>query len=700
MPHPYPTLRCALWNVVLLALSFPFAAAAQIDPEDITIIRDHYGVPHIHGATDADVAYGLAWANAEDDFGNMQLNMLMARARSGEVRGKEGAGIDYAIQLLEVRKLITERYATEVSEPFKKVLEGYVQGINTYAAMHPKEVLRKGMFPVDPIDVLCGYTMSLVLLQGAAWDFQSIIAGRAGEAGPFSQRGSNGFAMSSKRTADGQTYFISNSHQPLEGPTAWYEAHLVSGEGQNCLGALFPGGVSVFVGATPDIAWGHTVNQPDLTDVYELVTRGKGRALEYRLDGAWLPLEQGMARMLVKLGPVRIGVRKKTFKSEHGPVIKSKDGGYYALRFPAIMTIGAAEQWHAMNKARNHTEFREVLDMRGLPSLNIIYADRQDTIMYISNALFPVRKPGYDWRGVLPGDTSAVIWNEFHPLSSNVQVLDPPSGYVFNTNNTPFNCTGPADNPSLALHDTLIREYYWDNNRSIRFQELMKGRDKVDFAELLEMKYDVQYPDSIYIHYVSNPKLTGGLDPALYPDIADEISLLADWDRCGTAESVGAGFFLVTLQHFSKRIYDRHELFERHEIPDEDFVASIRHAKRYLSKHFGTTQVPLGMLQRHVRGDRDWPIEGLPDQLAALASRPWKNGRLRSYSGESYIQHVRFHAEGMHISSVQPYGASSKADSPHYADQVELYLSRRTKEMSLDRDWVEKHATRTYHPGK
>jgi len=700
MPDILLPATTALRSLVLLFLILSAEAIAQVVPENVTIIRDHYGVPHIYGATDADVAYGLAWANAEDDFANMQLNMLMARARSGEVRGKEGAGIDYAIQLLEVRKLINERYAAEVSDPFKRVLEGYVQGINTYAAMHPKEVLRKGVFPVDPIDVLCGYTMSLVLMQGAAWDFQSIIAGRAGEAGPFSQRGSNGFAMNSKRTADGQTYFISNSHQPLDGPTAWYEAHLVSGEGQNCLGALFPGGVSIFVGATPDIAWGHTVNQPDLTDVYELVTRGKGRSLEYRLDGNWAPLEQGMARMRVKLGPVRIGVRKETFKSAHGPVIKAKTGGYYALRFPAIMTIGAAEQWHAMNKARNYSEFREVLEMRGLPSLNIIYADRQDTIMYISNALFPVRKPGYDWRGVLPGDTSAVIWTEFHPLTSNVQVLQPPSGYVFNTNNSPFNCTGPADNPNLALHDTLIREYYWENNRSLRFQELMRGRGMVSFDELLEMKYDLQYPDSFYIHYVSNPKLTGELDRELYPDIADEIALLANWDRRGTAESVGAGFFLITLQDFTKRIYERHELFERHEIPDEDFVASFRHAKRYLQKHFGTTRVPLGELQRHVRGDRDWPIEGLPDQLAALHSKPWKNGRLRSFSGESYIQHVRFQSDGMYISSVQPYGASSKADSPHYADQVELYLSRKTKEMSLDRKWVEEHATRTYHPGR
>lgn len=693
-------LRIFFASSILISI-LPFSrATAQVVPDSVTIIRDTYGVPHIYGPRDADVAYGLAWANAEDDFESMQLNMLMARARLGEVKGKEGAAIDYAIQLLDVRNMITSRYEAEVSPAFKLVLEGYAQGINAYAAAHPKEPLRPRMFPVGPIDILCGYSMSLVLLQGAAWDFQSIIQGRAGVAGPFSQRGSNGFAMNSNRTADGDVYFISNSHQPLEGPTAWYEAHLVSGEGQNCLGALFPGGVSIFVGTTPDLAWGHTVNQPDLTDVYHLVTRGKGKHLEYRLDGKWLPLEQARAKMKVKLGPIRLAVGKKTFRSAHGPVVKAKGGGYYALRFPAIMTIGAAEQWHSMNKATSFTEFHQALEQRGLPCLNILYADRRDTIYYLSNGLFPERKPGYDWLGVLPGDTSAVIWDSFHPLADNVQRLNPAAGYVFNTNNRPFDCTAPAENPNQAAHDTLMPEYRWDNNRSIRFQSLMAGQDKVSFEELLEMKYDRQYPDSIYIYYVRNPKLTSGLDPAKFPDIADEIALLANWDGRGVKESIGAGFFVVAYSYFNRTIYERHELFERHDIPDEEFADAIRYAKRYLKKHFGTTQVPLGEVQRHVRGDKDWPIEGLPDQIAALYSRPWKNGRYKSYSGESYIQHVRFSERGVEISSVQPYGASSRPDSPHFDDQVELYLNHKTKEISLDRKWVEAHAERTYHPGE
>lgn len=691
LPYLAATALCCL---------FALTTTAQVIPDSVTIIRDTYGVPHIYGPTDADVAYGLAWANAEDDFPNMQLNMLMARARLAEVKGKDGAGIDYAVQLLEIRKMITQRYPTEVSPAFKKVLEGYAQGINAYAASHPKEVLRPRLFPLDPIDILCGYSMSLVLLQGAAWDFQAILQGRPGAPGPYSMRGSNGFAFSSRRTADGQTYLVNNSHQPLDGPTAWYEAHLVSGEGQNVLGGLFPGGVSVFAGATPDLAWMHTVNTPDLTDVYKLTVRGKGKKLEYKMDGQWKPLSQSKAKMKVKLGPIRLKVGKKTYKSEHGAVLKGKDDHYYAIRFPAVMTIGAAEQWHTMGKAKNFTQFRKTLDMRGLPSLNIIYADKADTIFYISNGLFPVRAPGYNYLGVLPGDTSAPLWTKFRPLDDAIQTLCPSSGYVFNTNNTPLTCTADADNPDRMSCDTLLGEYMLENNRSLRFQELMATHPTVTFDQLRAIKYDITYPDSMYIFFLQNPMLLGGLDPAQFPDIAEEIKLLENWNRNTNKESIEAGLFLVSFSWLIDKARTEHWVFERRTVPPALYAEAIRHAKKHLKKHFGSDRVPLGEIQRHVRGDQDWPIDGMPDVLAANTTAPWKKGRRRSYTGDSYIQFVRFTKTGVELETAQPYGSSNRPDSPHYADQVPLFLSQKTKPMRLDKAWVLDHAERTYHPGQ
>jgi acyl-homoserine-lactone acylase len=160
-----------------------------VDPQAVTISRDEWGVPHIHGRTDADAAYGLAYANAEDNFYDMQLNLLMSRARQGEVTGKDGAIIDFAVQLLRVRELVRDRYEADVSPSFKRYLEAYAQGVNDYAAAHPKEVLRKKVFPVNTHDILGGYVMSLVLMSGAHFHFQNILEGRAGAPTPYSPTG-------------------------------------------------------------------------------------------------------------------------------------------------------------------------------------------------------------------------------------------------------------------------------------------------------------------------------------------------------------------------------------------------------------------------------------------------------------------------------------------------------------------------------
>ncbi|HEX2900481.1 MAG TPA: penicillin acylase family protein, partial [Bacteroidia bacterium] len=464
-----------IWLAMACPLAvFPQATSPKIDPLTVTITRDEWGVPHIHAQTDAGAAYGLAWANAEDNFHDMQLNLLMARHRQGEVLGKNGAIVDFAVQVLRVQEQIEQRYAADVSPKFKQHLDAYAQGLNEYAASHPKEVLLRKVFPVNAKDILSGYVMSLVFMQGAHFHLINILEGRPGAPTPYSMRGSNGFALNSYRSRDGEAYLINNSHQPLDGPLAWYEAHTSSDEGLNVLGGLFPGGVSVFAGCNPDIGWMHTVNQPDLVDVYRLTMNPKNK-LQYKMDGEWRNLETTKAKLKVKVGPFKLHVTKKAWWSVHGPVLKSKDKQLYALRIPALMSIKAAEQWFEMGKARNFTEFRKALDIGGLPSLNIIYADRRDTIFYLDNGLFPKRQPGFDWLGLLPGDTSATLWTEFHPIEDLVQVLNPQSGYVFNTNNSPFHCSGPADNPQRANCDSTLHCYPFENNRSLRTAELIDG---------------------------------------------------------------------------------------------------------------------------------------------------------------------------------------------------------------------------------
>ena len=236
-------------------LSFTFTFSSEINPKDVTIVRDTFGVPHIYGITDADAAYGLAYAHCEDAFTLIQYNLLATKNKLGSVLGKNGVLLDYAMQFFGVDTLVENRYEKDVSPAFKKVLEGYIQGVNDYAAKHTTEILVKNTFPFSPKDVLKGYVGMGILLAGAGLDLKAIKDNIAAEVFQPNEKGSgsNAMVLAPSRTEDGKTWFLSNSHQPIEGQMAWYEAHVNSNEGWNMLGALFPGGVSIFVGCNENL---------------------------------------------------------------------------------------------------------------------------------------------------------------------------------------------------------------------------------------------------------------------------------------------------------------------------------------------------------------------------------------------------------------------------------------------------------------
>ncbi len=251
----------------LLSLNSLFA---QFDPTKIDIVRDKYGVPHIFGKTDAEVAYGLAWASAEDDFKTSQQSLMAGKAVLAKYKGKEGAQIDYIVHLLRIPELVAEKYDSDLSPDFKKLLEGYCAGMNAYAAKHPKEVLMRNIFPVTPKDMIQYSVLQLCVLSGADKALGSIFKGTIPLLENYKAAGSNAIAMNSRKTADGQVYLDINAHQPLEGPVAFYEAHLCSEEGWNIIGANFPGAPCILHGCNENLGWAHTVNAPDKLDVYQL----------------------------------------------------------------------------------------------------------------------------------------------------------------------------------------------------------------------------------------------------------------------------------------------------------------------------------------------------------------------------------------------------------------------------------------------
>jgi acyl-homoserine-lactone acylase len=666
---------------------------AQIDVQNIDIVRDTYGVPHIFAKTDAEVAYGLAWAHAEDDFKTIQEGYLAGNALLSKHLGLRGAPADFIAQFIGSEALVDKLYHEKISAAYKKVLEGYAAGLNQYAATHPEEVLHKGLFPVTPKMMLRYAQLQLFISsKGDTWVSRILDNDIQLKMEPEPMKGSNTFAFNSAKTKDGATYLAINTHQPLDGPVSWYEAHLCSEEGTNILGALFAGSPNILIGANEHLAWAHTVNQPDKTDVFALEMHPR-KKLQYRVDDTYYTLEKHKAKITLKLLGIPLRINKKFYSSIYGPTLKNKHG-YYALRTPALFEIRALEQWWRMNKATSFTEFYTAIKMKALPGYNIGYADRNDTIFYISNGLIPKRAKGFDWKNVVPGNTRKTLWTSTYNIEELPQVIQPKSGFVYNANHTPFRSSSVADNPQAEDFDPNMGFETYDNNRSIRLKTLIDAHERIDYTDFKRIKYDHQFPTPLQYSFMDINALFA-IDPTQYPALESLIHRIQEWDRKTTADSYGAGTYAVLYFELFKYY---NTLPEPKIFPEAVLIKALNDTKVYLLKHFNTTNVRLGDFQKLVRGQKVYPIFGLPDVITAMGSSPYKDGMRKVVSGESYIELVKFTPEGPEIESVISYGSSDHPDSPHYNDQMELYKEFKTKKMTLDKATIYQAAQKIYHP--
>lgn len=674
----------------LSLLFISFNAAGQINPDNITIARDSFGVPHIFAPSDPEVAYGIAWAHAEDDFATLQLVVLSGKAKLGSGLGKKGAEGDYVINLLRIRKTVDEQWNT-LSPDFLALIKGYVQGLNAYAKAHPQEIKYKQAFPFDEKEYMTAVVFSTALFCGVDKVLPEILGGKVATIPGFNPQGSNALAMNSNKTTTGESFLAINAHQPNTGPVAFYEAHLQSEQGWNMLGGLFPGGCLIFHGTNENLGWAHTVNYQDKVDVYQLEMNPANKN-QYKFDGEWINLEENKAKLNVKGIPVTIG--KKIYWSKYGATVKT-DKGVFSLRVPATMDIKALEEWYRMNKAKNFTEFYKAVSMTSLPMFNIMYADRYDTIFYISNGKMPRRNPDpkYNWKSTLPGNTSATLWTEFKPVGELPQYINPVSGYLFNTNHSPFLATDVKYNLDRSKFDKNDGYETYHNNRSQRITELING-DKVDYIRFKRIKFDQQLPKQLQYWYGIDSMLN--LDTSEYPALKEVITTFQTWDRKSVINSKGAAIFIITYHYLA----DRLKGVSPRLVTKTEAVETYQYVYDYMMKHFGKTDLVLGDIQKLVRGDDARPAWGFPDVLTPTFSEPWKDGMRIVTGGDAYICFVRYPKDGSLpvIESVNTFGASMNPSSPHYKDQMTMFQNQQTKPMTLDKKEVLRTAKRIYHP--
>ena len=679
-------------RVLLSLLLVSTLSYSQINPKNIDIVRDEYGIPHIYAQTDAEVAYGLAWANAEDDFTTIQEAYLAGNAMLSNYIGLKGAAADFITQFIGSKNLIEEKIGT-ISEDYMAVVEGYSQGLNAYASNNPDKVLYKKLFPITPKKMLMYSQLQLFISnEGAYWAGRILNNDTQDDFLDQNLTGSNVIAMNSSKTASGETFLAINTHQPLEGPTSWYEVHLNSQEGTNIIGTMYPGTPNVVIGVNEYLGWSHTVNYPDKTDVFKLRMKNKRK---YIVDEEEYELEKLKAKITIKVLGIPIKINRKYYKSIYGPTLKNKSG-YYSIRTPTLFNVKALEQWWRMGKSKNFTEFYNNLKMKELPGFNIGYADKYDTIFYMSNGIIPKRAQGYNWKGIVPGDTKKTLWTEYHNIEDLPQVIQPESGFIYNANHSPFKSTSADENPNEENYNENMGYETYDNNRSTRLIELIESYDRVSYDDFKDIKYDNSFPSKFNYNFM-DISIIETLKLQEENDLFELLDIIQKWDRKTDIDSQGAGFYGVLYYQLVRNYRD--EIQKNNKIVSKEILLSaLADTKAYIINNFGSTEITLGDFQKLVRGDKELPIWGLPDVITAMSSRPYKDGKYKVTQGESYIGLVRFNENGPILESIISFGNSDNPESDHYTDQMEKYSKFQTKKMTFDKNIIYSEAKEIYNP--
>ena len=666
----------------------PAALIAKASRYDVRIRRDTWGVPHILGKTDADVAFGLGFAHSEDDFATIQEVALATRGELAASEGLKGATTDYLVRLFRVWETVDARYEKDLPVDVRKVAEAYADGVNYYAALHPGQV-STGLLPLTGKDIVAGFVFKTPFFYGLDSMLRKLNTDTGGK--PLPEIGSNSLAVGPRRSADGATRLLVNSHQPYAGPVSWYEVVLQSGEGWHVAGGVFPGAPVMLHGHNEHLGWANTVNAPDLADIYRL-TINPANNNQYMLDRKWRDFQKTDAAIRVKLfGPLIWTFHRDVLYAAQGPVFRT-DHGVFAIRYAGMNEVRQIMQYFRLNKARDLDEWKDAMRLQALPSINYIYADEKGNIGYVYNGQFPVRREGINWKGFIPGDRSDLIWHTYVPFDKIPQLWNPKSDLVFNSNNTPFQATAPEDDlkpsdfsPTLGIQTDMT-------NRAMRALETYGADPSITAEKFREYKFDLTY--SVHSNIVRMINEILATDPGGDADLRQAQQILKNWNRKTDIHNHGAA--LAVLMGVRAAPEDPGGPWK------EKPIAALREALTLLKTHFGRLDPEWGQVNRFRRGKVDVPIDGGPDIYRAVYGTQQDDGTLTAVDGDTFIMFVAWDKSGkLSSESIHQFGSATLDEtSPHYADQSRLFVAMKMKPVWFTEDELKGHIEADYRPGQ
>lgn len=693
--------------------------------DNIEIIRDDFGVPHIYGKTDADAVFGLLYAQCEDDFNRVEQNYIWATGRLAEVEGEQALYSDLRAKLFMTEEEAKINYENS-PEAIKKLCDAFADGINYYLKTHP-EVKPKLLTHFEPwmpmyfsegsiggdIERISTNKLKAFYESGLELPKAEILGIEKKEAAQEPQ-GSNGIAISGKLTQSGNAMLLINPH------TSFFfrpEVHVVSEEGLNAYGAVTWGQFFVYQGFNEKTGWMHTSTYTDVMDEFkETITQLEDKIV-YQYGEELRPVTVGEVILKYKEGNVIKEKKFPTYSTHHGPITHSVDGQWTAS---AMMwePVKALEQSFIRTKQNNYKGFREMMDIRTNSSNNTVYADAEGNIAYFHGNFIPKRDTSFDFTMPVDGSNPKTDWQGLHTVDENILLVNPENGWIQNCNSTPF---------TAALEFSPKKEnypYYMsrdeENFRGVHAIELLKGKSGFTIDSVIKLAHDPYLP--------AFKALIPGLVASYYEEhdrdlkFQGAIDILAQWDFKTSKESVA-----MTLAHYyGTRYYqegsypaglnamERLEFWGSDRAPRNEKLAIFKAVLDQLTADFGTWEMPWGEINRYQRlnGDiRQAFSDSLPSMPIGFASGRW--GALAAYGvdykydtkkiygtrGNSFVAVVEF-GEKVKAKSILAGGQSGDPKSPHFGDQIQKYADTQFKDVPFYKEDVLKRAKETYRPGE
>jgi acyl-homoserine-lactone acylase len=668
-----------------LAACAPGTAPAprpQPGPPVSEILWDTWGVPHVYGRTADDVAYGYGWAQAQA-HGDAILRLYgLARGRGAEYWGERYAASDRMMRALCVPAAGREGYEAQEGE-FRRWLDAFAEGMNAYARAHPDSI-------ADEVEAVLPVTGADLVAHGhrVMFTFLSITGGNPSlvdNSGlPVGARpGSNAWAIAPRRSATGNAMLLANPHLPWnEELMRFTEAHLV-GPGMDLSGATLIGLPVIALGFNERLGWSHTVNTIDALDVFTLRLAEGG----YRMDGAVRQFETRADTLRIRQADGSMRTEVVTVRSSvHGPVVAANDTTATAVAVEGIDQHGMLRQWWDMGRARSMAEFQNALRRLQISMFNVIYADRAGHILYLFNGRVPVRGQTSFAQGQGPvrGDTTATLWRGVHGYDDLPRIVDPPSGYVQNSNSPPWFATRPSPLDTARFPAYLAPR--WIGFREQRALQLLASDSSISLDEMIAMHHDnrMLLADRILDDLLPAARASGR------PLAMEAADVLERWDRAANAESRGAMLFMLWAYRMFEGVPETGRGFARPwsaadpvGTPDgladpAAAVAALEQVAELMRTRMGGLDLPWGQMNRI----GELPGSGAPgDPLGVfhVIAYARQGDAGQPVFGDTYVAAVEFTPGGPRAQAVLSYGNASQPGSRYRNDQVRLIAEQRLR---------------------